>query len=242
MNQPANVEQCYSFVNLQLQPRDGKSYAEKVVAHPRAVTLSRQAGCGALEVAEKLARLLQARSPKDAPPWTVFDQNLMEKVLEDHQLSGRFARFLPEDRMTELQDIVDELFGLRPASWTVIQDTAETMLKLADVGSVILIGRGSNIVTSKLDDTFHVRLVAPLDQRVERAHRNYNMSLKEAREFCKREDLGRERYLKKYFKADVNDPMHYHMILNTGMLSCDEAAKLIADAAVAHTPRYGSHG
>lgn len=234
MNQPTNMEQCQSFVNLQLQPRDGKSYADKVVSHPRAVTVSRQAGCGAVEVAEKLARLLQGHSPKGAPPWTVFDRNLMSKVLEDHQMSASFAKFLPEDRMTELQDVVDELFGLRPASWTVIQDTAETMLKLADVGSVILIGRGSNIVTSKLGGTFHVRLVAPFDQRVERAHRAYKMSVKEARDFCKREDLGRERYLKKYFNADVNDPVLYHLVINTGMLSCTEAAKIIADAAIAH--------
>ena len=233
MNSQASVDQCFSFLNCQLQPPDVKSYADKIISHPRAITLSRQAGCGALAVAEKLAKTLQSYAPKESPPWTVFDRNLMDKVLEDHNLSARFAKFLPEDRTTELQDIVDEVFGLRPASWTVIQHTAETILRLAELGSVILIGRGANVVTAKLEDTFHVRLVAPLEQRVRHAHEFYEMTVKEARAFCIREDLGRERYMKKYFHADINDPLIYHLIINTGMVSYDEAARLIAEAATA---------
>jgi cytidylate kinase len=233
MTHEASLSQCLSFVNLQLQPSDAKSYADKTVPHPRAVTISRQAGCGALMVAEKLAARLQTHSPKSAPPWTVFDQNLMNKVLEDHNLSARLAKFLPEDRMTELQDIVDEVFGLRPSSTTVVQHTAETILRLAELGSVIMIGRGGNIITAKIPDTFHVRLVAPLEQRVEHSCKAYNMKPRQAREFCEREDLGRARYMKKYFNADINDPLLYHMVINTGLISYAEAARLIAEAATA---------
>jgi cytidylate kinase len=54
----------------------------------------------------------------------------------------------------------------------------------------------------------------------------------EARKFCLNEDRGRERYLKKYFNADANDPLLYHMIINTGLVSYDDAAKLIGDAVL----------
>lgn len=184
-------------------------------------------------VAEKLAKYLQACSPTDGPEWTVFDRNLMEKVLEDHNLPVRLAKFLPEDRMTELQDILDELFGLRPTSWTIIHQITETLLRLAELGNVILIGRGAHVVTARLSDVFHVRLVSPLEQRIQFAHELYNMSKQRARAFCLREDLGRQRYLKKYFKADVDDPTLYHLVINTGMMSYDEAARLIAEAAIA---------
>ena len=46
------------------------------------------------------------------------------------------------------------------------------------------------------------------------------------------EDRGRERYLKKYFNADINDPLLYHLIINTGLVGYDDAAKLIGDAVL----------
>jgi cytidylate kinase len=232
MEAQANLDHCLAFVNSQAQSATRALSAEKPLSHPRAVTVSRQAGCGALVVAEKLARHLQAASPQGSAPWTVFDRNLMERVLEDHHLPGRLAKFLPEDRMTELQDIMDELFGLRPPSWTVVQQTAESILQLAQLGNAILIGRGATMVTAKLPDVFHVRLVAPLEKRVEHAHEFYNMSKPKARKFCVDEDRGRKRYLRKYYGADVDDPLLYHLIVNTGMVSYDEAARLIAEAAL----------
>jgi cytidylate kinase len=54
----------------------------------------------------------------------------------------------------------------------------------------------------------------------------------EARKFCLSEDRGRERYLKKYFNADINDPLLYHLIINTGLVNYDDAAKLIGDAVL----------
>lgn len=227
MNNPVTLGRCLTFINCQLTP-GGLAAPGETRAVRRAVTFSRQAGCGALVVAEKLAALLQADTPADAPPWAVFDRNLMEKVLEDHNLPARLAQFLPEDRITLLQDIADELFGLRPATWTMIEQTADTVLKLAELGHVILIGRGAHVITARLPHVLHVRLVAPLEKRLEHCRKSYGMSEREARAFCVREDTGRARYLKKHFKADVNDPLLYHLVLNTGLVSFDESARLIA--------------
>ena len=230
MKMGIGLDHCLSFINSQLKPADQSVQFAENGARGRAVTISRQAGCGALAVAEKLAKLLQTHSPKGAPPWTVFDRNLMEKVLEDHHLPARLAKFLPEDRASQLQDIMDDLFGWRPTSGTVVQHASETILHLAEMGHVILIGRGGNVITSKLPDVFHVRLVAPLEKRIEHAHEFYDMSKKAARDFILREDAGRRRYLSKYFNARIDDPLLYHLIINTGLVSFDGAAKMIAEA------------
>jgi cytidylate kinase len=224
----AEIEHCQTFINCQLNPDKHGGCSRQRTART-AVTLSRQAGCGALVVAQKLAALLQPELPPDDPPWTVFDRNLMDKVLEDHNLPARLAKFLPEDRATELQDITDEFFGLRPATWTMIQQTSETVLKLAELGNVILIGRAANVITAKLPYVVHVRLVAPLEARIEHCQANYNMTARVAREFCQREDEGRRRYLKKYFQADVEDALLYDLTINTGAVAFDTAAGLIAD-------------
>jgi len=223
-----NVDSCRSFVSSQLQFAEPET-AEKLVF--RAVTISRQTGCGALAVAEKLAHYLQEHS-QSASPWTVLDRNLMDKVLEDHNLPAYLAKFLPEDRASQIEDFLSELFGVHPPSRTIVMQTAETILKLASVGHVILIGRGSSVVTARLPDVFHVRLVAPLEKRIEHAHEHYGMTKPEARRFCLTEDRGRARYMKKHFDANINDPLLYHMIINTGQMGFDGAAKLIGEAVL----------
>lgn len=234
MIESAGLEHCLSFINSQLRD-GGKSGTHAEGGVRRAVTISRQAGCGALAVAQKLAEYLQSRSPKDACPWTVFDRNLMDKVLEDHNLPTRLARLLPENTVSKIDDILAELFDVRPSVETIVRQTTETVLRLAGLGSVILIGRGGTVITAKLPHVLHVRLVAPLEKRVEYAHKEYNkfnLTADQARKFCLNEDRGRERYLKKYFNADINDPLLYHMIINTGLVNYDDAAKLIGDAVL----------
>jgi cytidylate kinase len=234
MIESAGLEHCLSFINCQLQD-GGKSGTHADGGVRRAVTISRQAGCGALAVAGKLAEYLQSRSPRGALPWTVFDQNLMDKVLEDHNLPTRLARLLPENTISRIDDILAELFDVRPSVETIVRQTTETVLRLASLGNVILIGRGSTVTTAKLPHVLHVRLVAPLEKRVEYAHKKYNqfnLTADQARKFCRNEDRGRERYFKKYFNADINDPLLYHMIINTGLVNFDDAAKLIGDAVL----------
>jgi cytidylate kinase len=230
MIETRSIDPCLSFISSQLQSA-GEAGVRTGNGIRRAVTLSRQTGCGALVVAEKLALYLQQHS-KRALAWTVFDRNLMDKVLEEHNLPAYLARFLPEDRISQLEDFLDELFEVHPPVHTIVHQTAETMLKLAALGNVILIGRGGNVVTSRLPDVLHVRLVAPLEKRIEHAHKYYNLTKAAAHKFCLTEDRGRARYLKKYFNADINDPLLYHMVINTGEMSYDAAAKVIGEAVL----------
>jgi cytidylate kinase len=230
MNSEADYERCLAFINCQLQsPHRGAAACESNT-RMRAVTISRQAGCGALVVAQKLADHLESHFSKERSTWAVFDRNLVEKVLEDHNLPKRLAKFMAEDWISEMADTMDELFGLHPPSWLLVRQTAETIFHLAELGNVILIGRGGNIVTSKLDYVFHVRLVGSLEKRIEHIRAADHLERKEAVDFIQREDLGRKRYLKKYFKKDIDDPLLYHLVINTDLVPYDEAARIIADA------------
>ena len=229
MSAQISFENCRAFLNCQWQGATARPCASAEARGP-AVTISRQAGSGAHTIAEKLAAHLQSLSPKDAPPWTVFDHNLVEKVLEDHQLPARLAQYMPEDRTSEFQDSMDELFDLHPPSRTLVHQTSETLLRLASLGRVILIGRGANIVTSRLPGVLHVRLVAPFEQRVAHMQELRKLTRKAALDVVRREDRGRARYLKKYFDANIDDPLLYHLVINTDWVPVDQAAELIAQA------------
>ncbi len=223
----ASLDRCVSFIHSHAVPPVQSLNQPRV---RRAVTISRQPGCGAVIVAGKLAGYLQQHSPPENPAWTVFDRELMDKVLADHNLPKYLARFLPEDRVSQIEDTLADIFGVHPPAQKIVQQTAETLLQLAELGNAILIGRGGSIVTAKLPNVLHVRLVAPLDDRIERICRDDNRSPAEARRFCLEEEQARARYLKSYFQADINDPLQYHLVLNTSRLGCENTARLIGDA------------
>jgi len=221
----ATLDRCFSFVNSHTAPGQA---ADRQVR--RAVTISRQAGCGAVIIAEKLANLLQEQSPVEGCKWMVFDRELMDKVLADHNLPKYLAKFLPEDRASQIEDTLADIFGVHPPTHTVVEQTAETILQLAELGSAILIGRAGNIVTAKLPDVLHVRLVAPLEDRIERICRDDNQTPDAARRFCIEEEQARSRYVRTYYHADINNPLLYHLVINTSRVGYENAARLIAEA------------
>jgi hypothetical protein len=229
MSTQPGLDRALSFISCHLQPAGKGQVSHEDDVPRRAVTISRQAGSGAHAVAERLAPLLQARTPKDAPPWTIFDRNLVDKVLQEHNLPERLVKFMPEDRTSEISDTMEELFGLHPPSWLLVRKVTETILHLAELGNVILIGRGAAVVTANLSHVFHVRLVSALEKRLQRIQELNHLSKKAALEFIQQEDRGRERYLKKYFEADVDDPLLYDLTINTDRISHHQAANLIAE-------------
>ena len=230
MNPQIGLENCLSFINCQLHPPRLPMVEPEERPQRRAITISRQSGSGGHSVAEKLVNLLRARDPEPAGPWTVFDRELVKKVLEDHHLPSRLEKFMPEDKISEISDAMDELFGLHPPSWTLVHKAAHTILHLAELGKVVIIGRGANVITNKLDYAFHVRLVGSLERRVKYMETVNGIHHNQALELVCREDLGRKRYLKKYFNKNIDDPLLYHLVINTDLISHDEAATLIADA------------
>jgi cytidylate kinase len=237
MNTQARFEKCMSFINSEWQPSRAMM-ALAVEREPKLmVTISRQTGCGAHVVGEKLAEFLQTHGPNTGSPWTVFDRNIVEKVLDDHNLPRRLARFMPEDRISGITDTIDDLFGLHPPFWTLVHKTAITILRLAEQGNVVLIGRGANIITSKLDHAFHVRLVGSLERRVEHIQQVQGVGKEAALKFICEEDRGRQRYFKRYFGKDLDDPLLYHLVLNTDIVSYEETARIIGEVALHHLQR-----
>lgn len=230
MHATLDYDQCLSFLNCEIKPTSRT--AARRQHRFQAVTISRSTGSGAYSIAEQLAAHLTQTDHKIVCPWTVFDGNLIEKVLEDHNESPRLAARFPEDRLGDVEDSMDELFGLRPTPSTVVEQTSETILKLCALGNVIIIGRGGNMVARRLTDVLHVRLVGSIEARVRRMAENRGMTPKSALTYIEKADLGRKRYLKRYFGANIDDPSLYHLVLNTDLFSSEAAAELITNAVL----------
>lgn len=229
---------CRAYVRSQFEEQQRSATSVHWSAPGPAVTVCSQTGAGAHEIARELAAILQKDEPGGATPWTVFDRQLVEKVLEEHHLPKELAKFMPEDRRSFIRDVMDELLGLRPPSWVMVASIAETVLHLADAGHVILVGRGANFITARMPNVFHVRLVASLPKRIERVQKANGLTPEEAAKFIARTDRGSGRYAKAHFHGHVKDNLLYHLVINTDRIPCPAAAQLIADAAQKCFPAF----
>ena len=225
------LDRCREYLVYQLADRKrGPLKARQPLAGP-AVTIDYQTGAGAHEIARRLAEMLQAVEPEGSSPWTVFDRQLVAKVLEEHHLPTRLARLLPEERRFFIRDVMEELVGLRPPSWVVEPLIAESILHLADAGHVILVGRGASVITARMPSVFHVRLIASLAGRTQRVQQLEHLSAAEAARLIARSDRGRGRYVRTYFHSRVDDDLQYHLVVNTDRIALPQAAELIAQGA-----------
>ena len=108
---------------------------------------------------------------------------------------------------------------------------SRTIHRLGTAGGVVLIGRGAHIICANLSHALHVRLVAPLDSRIQHIADYLGLSEKEAAEYVHKHDRDRMQYVRRYFGADITNPHHYHLAINSGKVGYEETARIIVEVA-----------
>jgi cytidylate kinase len=225
------LDRCRAFVVAEMERRPRAVKSRSAPPGGPAITVSYEAGAGAHQLAPRLAALLQKSERPGAPRWTIFDRQLVDEVLAEHHLPKELGRVMPEDRRTFIQDVLEEQLGVRPTSWTLAPMIAETVLHLANAGHVILVGRGANVITRRLPNVFHVRLIGSLPERIRRVQVMQKLSPKAAAKVVQEEDRAHTRYARAHFHSSPSDDHLYDLTLNTDSIPLFEAARLIADVA-----------
>ena len=109
--------------------------------------------------------------------------------------------------------------------------TDKIMARLADEGDVVLVGRGSQILLADRPDVLHVRIVAPEEFRIRIVMEEDGLDRAEAVKRIQKRDEQRRRYIKRHYDADWDAPEHYHLVINTGQMAVEVAARVLAEAA-----------
>lgn len=99
--------------------------------------------------------------------------------------------------------------------------------EFALVGNVVFVGRGSQILLAHLPQVLHIRVTAPLHQRVQYLMQREHISSERAHNLLKRKERSLSYYHTTLYKSDVNDPRLYDLVLNSGAFSLDEQVDLI---------------
>ena len=102
-----------------------------------------------------------------------------------------------------------------------------------EMGNMVIVGRGGQVVLRDKPDVLHVRLVAPLAMRIRRHQVRAGLTVEAARMEVLEADRGSADFIKRYYDADIADLNLYDLIVNTGTLPLEAAADLIVEALAA---------
>lgn len=196
------------------------------------LTISRQAGAGGVSFAEKLSQRLVALAGRPSTPWAVFDDNLMRVVNEEYHLELESGPEKPDIRLPRLLHRLQEILGLRTSQKILVERLQDTILRLADIGHVIIVGCGANFLVGKSPEAFHVRLIGSEDYRIFHLQEYFQVTRPVALKMMKSRDAARTRYMKKYFHQDVSDPHHYHMVIMMDRYTNEQAVETVSQAAL----------
>ncbi|HUB66328.1 MAG TPA: cytidylate kinase-like family protein [Candidatus Methylacidiphilales bacterium] len=200
------------------------------------ITISRQRGGLGTIIAHKTADFLTQQS-NGKEPWVVVDRSLAQRVMDDHHLSERLSRFFTEGQTASIQDRVEEMLGLQPSRWTVVEKMAQTMMHLAEIGRVIFVGRAANLVTAHLPQAYHVRVIGSLERRVQRVMESEKLSKADAEALVRKSDYDRSHFVSNYFHVKPDDATLYDLTINTDRVSAEKAVLLILQLL----PKSGLH-
>jgi len=216
-------EKCQAYITSHVKLAD----IERVQSAKPAITISRQTGAGAITLGDHLAAYLNQTAGDADAEWAVFDKNLVKQVLEDHDLPRRLEQYMPEDKPGAVGDTIADILGMHPPDWKLIEHTQATIYRLAKMGHCILVGRGANIITRDLPNVLHLRLIDSLDRRIVRCMDFYKMGESEAREFIRKTDRGRQRYMMAYYDSDIDDPSNYDLVINVKRFTAEALVRFI---------------
>lgn len=221
------LDACKSYIICQILHAKENTEKNKGTSVYPFVTISREAGAGGTLTAQKLVEYLNENDKMSMCPWALFDKNLIQKVIEEHNLPVEFGMFMPENKVSEMQSIFEQLFGLHPPQSKLVDKVSHTILHLAQLGNVVIVGRGANIITRHLPGGLNVRLIGTPETRLKHIENFYHLERKEAIKFMKKEDYARRNYVKKNFSRDINDTLLYDIVINTSNVTLDSAVQII---------------
>ena len=195
------------------------------------VTISRQAGAGGHLLAYViLTEFLKYKEPGNVfDGWHVFDKDLCELVSRDPLLQNDIEGLVAKKYRSEFNRFMESLFTGRSDEHGLERTTFKVLRMLALIGKVILVGRGGSLVTADLPQGVHIRLVAPEAHRVVWMMKRFKMHKEDALAAVHKQDAGRKKLIKMFFQRDIDDPLIYDMVWNTGKVSLDIITRAAID-------------
>jgi cytidylate kinase len=155
-----------------------------------------------------------------------------------HEFADREILLKAAERFGESVQALAHVTDERPSPWERFVETRERYLayveaviwEFAGRGRVVLVGRGSPFVLAGMRHVLLVRVTAPLDVRARRLATRERLPVEAAVDLVRRSDRDRAARVRFLYQADWDDPLRYHLVLNTAELDVQDAVDLLVRA------------
>jgi cytidylate kinase len=185
------------------------------------ITISREPGSGGRLLAQEIAK-------KHA--LDLFHQEVLHKMAASAKVNATLLETIDERGLNTLENWIASLVHERHL-WPdqYLQHLMKVIGIIGKHGGAVVVGRGANYILPP-ENRFRVRVVAPLEVRVDNVARYFDVSREEAKKRVIRTDSDRRAFIRKYFNAEISDATQYDLVINTENIGIETAAKTVSGA------------
>ena len=191
------------------------------------VWISREAGAPADIIARQVADRLR---------WVVYNEEVIEVISRRMQVAPELVKSLDELAPGMIQDW---LLPLREQHYapqeTYLEHLEHLIQEVGRVGEAVIVGRGAGFLLPS-DRTLRVRIVEPLANRASRLADRLGVSARTARRAARDLDRRRRQFDWALYRKESDDPLNYHMTLNSTSMGIPLCVDLITLAIVRGFP------
>ena len=192
-------------------------------------TIGREFGSGGREVGEKLAAKLSIKLyDKELLQQAAKDSGFCEEIFENHdeKPTNSFLYSLVMDTYS-VSGYSAAPFLDMPLNHKVFLAQFETIKKIAEKESCVIVGRCADYALSDNPDCINIFIHADLDVRIKNVSRNLNITENKARDIINKTDKQRASYYNYYTSKKWGDSKSYNLSLDAGKLGTDNCVEMI---------------
>src|ERR1700691_4701602 len=200
------------------------------------VTISAGYGAGGSVIAPEVARRLGL---------PLLDRAISSHVAAQLRVSveeaegGQIRRSLPDLFLAILAPLAGGVLGAGtdcappealppPEEAAFFREQAEAIMRTALQTGAVILGRAGGAAFRDEPGVLRVRLFGPADARIAQATRIEQVDEPTARERLPGVDRARALYVRRLYRADIDDPDLFHLHVDSTMLALETCAELIA--------------
>lgn len=190
------------------------------------ITIGRQFGSGGKGVADALGRKLGI---------PVYDSELIAKAAQDSGFSADlFVQSDEKRRFFSLSSIFAVNYSDTDNYMSdkgLFKMQSETIRRIAEQGSAIIVGRCSDYILRDMDCVIDVFLTCPAEERAKRVSERAGISLEKAMDMLEKKDRDRAEYYNYYTFGNWGVASTYDICIDSSLLGIDGTADFIIDFA-----------
>jgi cytidylate kinase len=219
----------FNYLNRRLREAEVNK-AKKVIDPGPVVTISRQSGCSARRLTQKLVDELNKRrkSRDTSKDWDYVNKELLQKAARELDVKpSEIAYVFKYQERNALGDIFASYANKYYKSDRKIRKTIGDVIRsIAQEGNIIIIGRAGVVLTKDIMKSLHISLEAPLEWRSLMISERYDLTFADAKKSVIEMDKKRQRF-RESFEGRNTDYTWFDVTFNRMTLTENEIVEAI---------------